>query len=377
MFMRQPRSLLLRRSSSGFTLIELLIVIIIIGLLVAIAVPAFLKYRAGAHDTDAKATLTTAFKEAKAAAADDGGVYPPEATLVAELAAAGSGMTFVAGDESAANTDGKVAVERVSGTSVKLHTLSGSGDVMTLTEDPTTRQYAFSASEAAPATLSYADTVLADNPVAYWRLGDAGAVDATGNGRTPTYENGPAPTTGAVSDGDSALTFAASSSQYATIANAAVFQSASFTVEAWVKVANNGGAILANSNNGTATGWELVAGSELDPDTFLPTGNMLIQLRDASNGTAVNSSAFAPNTWVHVAVSVGGGTMTMYLNGVESGSRAGSPVGTSGVPLLIGAYSGPVFDPASFYFFDGAIDELAFYDRALSAADAQAHYEAR
>lgn len=65
----------MRGEESGFTLVELLVVMLILGLLAAIAIPAFFNQRDKARDADAKSAARTAQTAIETYATDNGGSY--------------------------------------------------------------------------------------------------------------------------------------------------------------------------------------------------------------------------------------------------------------------------------------------------------------
>lgn len=208
--------------------------------------------------------------------------------------------------------------------------------------------------------MSYASEVLADAPLIYWRLGESSgtvAADTSGNGNDGTYTNGPTlGTTGLlVGDSNTAATFDGVDDSVQSVATFSSLLTA-VTAEAMMKPA-------VISNNPSLYGFA----DDILEVTITSDGRVLAQAGAASFQSA--AATIAVGETYHVVVTSDGATGTIYVNGVSAATGSAVPFTPSGVGFWAG--NDAADDP-----FGGVIDEVAFYESALSAARVLAHYNA-
>jgi type IV pilus assembly protein PilA len=103
------------KSEAGFTLIELLVVMLILGILAAIAIPAFFNQREKATDAQAKSAVRTAETAMETYATENGGSY------------ASATPTILHGIEPTLQTSGANAITIPKATATEFEVTSTSG----------------------------------------------------------------------------------------------------------------------------------------------------------------------------------------------------------------------------------------------------------
>lgn len=224
-------------------------------------------------------------------------------------------------------------------------------------------------SYAQDTTLPYKDTILADNPSAYWRLGELSgntAIDEKGtyNG---THAEGPLlGQTGAISyDSNTAIAYNGTSS-YTVIPYNSNLNPQIFSIEAWAYRTGSSdyGGVVGSRDY--PYGWIIYA----QPESVGSRWSFWIN--DGSGMVEINGPAITENQWTHLAATFDGTTAQFYVNGQLAGSKIiNTYIPNTTNEFIIG--KGQAWQP---YYFNGKVDDVSFYSRALTSTTIANHYKA-
>lgn len=111
-----------RANEDGFTLIELLVVVVIIGILIAIAIPLYLNYQKGANDKSAMSDIRGAVSVLEQCNSDNG-AYP----ATADVASTGGAIGASCNGQTIKLSGGTAITYTNNGTSFKIYGTNSKG----------------------------------------------------------------------------------------------------------------------------------------------------------------------------------------------------------------------------------------------------------
>jgi hypothetical protein len=210
------------------------------------------------------------------------------------------------------------------------------------------------------AFIFIAPVLKAQSLVGWWKMDEGSGttlIDSSGQGNNGTTVGSPTWTTGVINQAISLN----GTTQYTTVIDTPSLRiTSAITLSAWIKPTSLAGPyyILKKAKQSATNGYEL---------SISGTGTAFFrfnQFTSANTYRVDTKSALTTSTWVHIAATFNGTTLTIYRNGIADSSKTVSAVSivSNNLSLGIGA------EPDGVAKFPGAIDDARVYNGALTAA---------